>query len=282
MLKTILFPLIIVMIASCSFFKHKDSGKNPVAKAFDNILYQSDIKDLVPKGSSKNDSIKIVKSYIDSWIKKELVLSKANQNLGDEAKDVEKQLENYKNSLIIYAYEKELVRQKLDTIVKDAEIEKYYNEHIGNFELKDNIIKVLYLKLAKNSPKLLNVRQWYKSTKPNDRKLLEDYCHQYAVNYYLDDNSWLLFDDLLKEIPIRTYDKEQFLKNNRFIEVEDSTNLYLVNISGFMIKESTSPLSFEKDNIKSIIVNKRKLMLIEGMEKKVYDEALKNNDFKIY
>lgn len=270
------------MIASCSFFKHKDSGKTPVAKAFDNILYQSDIKDLVPKGSSKNDSIKIVKSYIDSWIKKELVLSKANQNLGDEAKDVEKQLEDYKNSLIIYAYEKELVRQKIDTIVKDAEIEKYYNEHIGNFELKDNIIKVLYLKLAKNSPKLFNVRQWYKSTKPNDRKLLEDYCHQYAVNYYLDDNSWLLFDDLLKEIPIRTYDKEQFLKNNRFIEVEDSTNLYLVNISGFMIKESTSPLSFEKDNIKSIIVNKRKLMLIEGMEKKVYDEALKNNDFKIY
>ena len=282
MLKTILFPLIIIMIASCSFFKHKDSGKTPVAKAFDNILYQSDIKDLVPKGSSKNDSIKIVKSYIDSWIKKELVLSKANQNLGDEAKDVEKQLEDYKNSLIIYAYEKELVRQKIDTIVKDAEIEKYYNEHIGNFELKDNIIKVLYLKLAKNSPKLFNVRQWYKSTKPNDRKLLEDYCHQYAVNYYLDDNSWLLFDDLLKEIPIRTYDKEQFLKNNRFIEVEDSTNLYLVNISGFMIKESTSPLSFEKDNIKSIIVNKRKLMLIEGMEKKVYDEALKNNDFKIY
>lgn len=249
---------------------------------FDATLYQADVKGIVPKGSSKQDSTQIVKSYIDSWIRNELVLNKANKNLNDESKDVEKQLADYKNSLVIYAYEKELVRQQLDTNVKDAEIEKYYNEHEGNFELKDNIIKVLYLKLAKNSPRLYTVRLLYKSSKPADRKLLEDYCHQYAVNYYLDDNSWLLFDDLLKEIPIKTYDKEQFLKNNRYVEIEDSTYLYFVNISGFKIKESTSPLSFEKDNIKSIIINKRKLKLIGDMEKKVYDEAVKNSDIKVY
>ena len=269
-------------MTSCSFFKHKNGDNDPVAKVFDATLYRSDIKEIVPRGKSKQDSVLIVKSYIDSWIRKELVLNKANKNLVDEAKDVEKQLEDYKNSLIIYAYEKELVRQQLDTNVKEAEIEKYYNEHQGNFELKDNIIKVLYLKLARNSPKISSVRQWYKSSRPNDRKALEDYAHQYAINYYFDDNSWLLFDDLLKEIPIKTYDKEQFLKNNHHIEIEDSTNLYFVNISGFMIKESTSPLSFERDNIKSIIINKRKLKLIEDMEKKVYVEAVKNSDFKVY
>ena len=269
-------------MTSCSFFKHNDGGNTPIAKVFDATLYQADVKGIVPKGSSKQDSIQITKSYIDSWIHKELVLNKANKNLSDESKDVTKQLSDYRNSLIVYAYEKELVRQQLDTNVKESEIEKYYNEHQGNFELKDNIIKVLYFKLTRNSPRLNSIRQWYKSSRPNDRKQLEDYCHQYAVNYYLDDNSWLLFDDLLKEIPIKTYDKEQFLKNNRYVEIEDSTYLYFVNISGFKIKESTSPLSFEKDNIKSIIINKRKLKLIEDMEKKVYDEAVKNSDFKVY
>ncbi len=268
-------------MTSCSYFKHND-GNAAVAKAFDATLNRADVAGLVPKGSSKQDSVMIVKSYIDSWIRKELVLRKAEKNLSDEAKDVEKQLADYKNSLIIYAYEKELVRQQLDTTVKDAEIEKYYNEHQGNFELKDNIIKVLYLKLPKTAPRLYTVRQWYKSSKANDRKSLEDYAHQYAVNYYFDDNSWLQFDDLLKEIPIKTYDKEQFLKNNRYVEIEDSMNLYFVNINGFKTKESTSPLSFEKDNIKSIIINKRKLKLIEDMEKKVYDEAVKGSDFKIY
>jgi hypothetical protein len=269
-------------IMSCSFFKHKEDGKKPVAKAFDQYLYSSDIKGLVPKGTSKKDSVSIVKNYIDSWIRTQLVLNKANKNLGEDEKDVEKQLEDYRTSLIIYAYEKSLINQKLDTTVSGFEIENYYNQHQDDFQLKDNIIKVLYLKLAKNSPKLSQVKQWYKSSNQKDRKLLEEYCHQYAINYYLDDDSWLQFNDLLKEIPIKTYDEEQFLKNNRYVEIEDSSNIYLVNISGFKIKESTSPLSFERDNIKSIIINKRKLVLIDDMEKKVYDESLKNNDFKIY
>ena len=267
---------------SCSYFKKSDADKKPVAKVFEHYLYYSDIKGLVPKGTPSKDSARTVSTYINSWVRNQLVLNKANQNLGDEAKNVEKQLEDYRTSLIIYAYEKELVSQKLDTNVTSAEIEKYYNSHPTDFQLKDNIIKVLYLKLSKNSPKIPQVKQWYKSTKPQDRKLLEDYCHQYAVNYYLDDNSWLLFNDLLKEIPIKTYDEEQFLKNNRYVELEDSSNIYLVNISGFKIKESTSPLLFEKENIKSIITFQRQQHLIDDMEKKVYDEALKNNDFKIY
>ena len=82
---------------------------------------------------------------------------------------------------------------------------------------------------------------------------------------------------MLKEIPIKTYDKEQFLQNNRFIEIEDSVSLFLVNIKGFKIKDSLSPLSFEKDNIKNLILNQRKLRLIEEMEKKAYEDALKNN-----
>ena len=112
--------------------------------------------------------------------------------------------------------------------------------------------------------------------------MLEDYCHQYAMNYFLDDTTWLLFDDLLKEIPIRTYDQEQFLQNNRNIEIEDSSMIYFVNIKGFMIKESLSPLSFEKENIRSLIINKRKLQLVQEMEKAAYEQALKDNDFEIF
>ena len=192
-------------------------------------------------------------------------------------------MNDYRNSLITHAYEEELVSQKLDTVISEDEIEKFYNENQSNFELKDNIIKVIYLKLSRKSPKIEKAKQWYKSDNPKDRKLLEDYCHQYAFNYYLDDQSWLLFDDLLKEIPIKTYDKEQFLRNNRFIELEDSSNLYLVNIKGFKIRNSISPLSFETDNIRNMIINERKLKLIEEMESKgVYgDDAKKKGEIEV-
>lgn len=267
---------------SCSLISKKDVNKDIVARAYDKYLYKSDLENVIPSGISFQDSLSLTKNYIDKWVRQEVILHKAEHNLTDELTNVSKQLEDYKSSLLIYAYQKELIEQKLDTVVLEEEIESYYNNNQDNFELKDNIIKVLYLKLDKNAVNLNKVRQWYRSNNPKDRILLEKYCYQYAVNFFLDDTIWLLFDDLLKEIPIKTYDKEQFLKNNRFIEIEDSTGIYLVNIKGFRIKDSKSPLSFEKENIRNLILNKRKLTLIEDIERKAYEEAIKKNEFEIY
>ena len=211
-----------------------------------------------------------------------LIVRKAEENLSDEKKNVEKQLQDYRNSLITYAYERELISQKLDTVVADQEIEAYYNANKRNFELKDNIAKVRYIKVNKKAPYLDRVRKWYKSDNTKDIQSLQSYCIQFAENYYMDDNTWLLFDDLLKEIPIETYNKELFLQNNRYVEVEDSLSLYFVNIKGFMVKNSASPLSFEKQNIRNIIINKRKLELIGKMKNDVFNSARTSKDFEIY
>ncbi len=109
---------------------------------------------------------------------------------------------------------------------------------------------------------------------------MEDYCFQFATDYFFNDEEWLLFDELLKKIPIKTYDQEQFLRNNRFIEIPDSTGVFFVNIKGFKIKESLSPLSFERENIKNLILNKRKLELISEMEKDAYQDALQKEEIE--
>lgn len=254
-----------------------------IARVFESYLYADDIKNIVPKNTKAEDSIALVKKYINSWITETLILHKAEQNLTEEQKNVEKQLKDYRNSLITFVYERELVNQKLDTIVNDSAIANYYNSNKNNFELKDNIIKVVYVKVNKKAPNLQKVKLWYRSELPKDKEALENYCHQYAENFYLDDNAWLLFDDLLKEIPIQpTYNKELFLQNNRFIEVSDSASLYFVNIKGFQIKNSISPLSFEKENIKNIILNKRKLELINKMKEEAFNEAQNNKDVEEY
>jgi hypothetical protein len=139
---------------------------------------------------------------------------------------------------------------------------------------------VWYVKLNKKS-NAAPFRQLIRSERPGDKKKLTELSSKYAVNSFLDDNNWLVFNDILKEIPIETYNQEEYLKNNRYIEIEDSVYVYLLNIKGFLIKESVSPLSFEKDNIRSIIINKRKIKLIGDMEKSIYDDAVKNGDFEI-
>ena len=260
----------------------KDKNKNAIARVYDKYLYSYEIKDLVPKDATPQDSAMIVKSFVDDWIKQNIVLHQAENNLLDEQKNVEKQLQEYRNSLVTFAYEQELVRQRLDTTVTDEEIEKYYNENNKNFLLKSNIIKATFIKASKKTPKIDKLKSWFNSSKEKDRQLLEKFCFQYAIDYSLNDNDWMQFDDLLKRVPIKTYDKEEFLRNNRNIETADSANIYLVKITDFKTNESVSPLAFVKDNIKNLIINKRKLALIEQMQKSAFDQALKNNDFEIY
>lgn len=273
-----------LFLTSCDRFSKTDPviPSEAVARVYDKYLYADDISRMISPGTSKEDSILMADSYIQSWIKQQVVLHKAETNLDDEKKDVELKLEEYRNSLITYIYESELIRQRLDTVVSDQEIEKYYDDNKRNFELKDNIIKVLYIKIKKNAPKKNKVMEWYRSGNPKDRLKLEEYCYQFATDFHLDDDTWLLFDDLLKKVPIKTYDKEEFLRNNRYIEMEDSTDLYLVNIKDMKIRESLSPLSFVKDDIRVLITNRRKLILIKEMEKAAYDEALQKNEFEIY
>ena len=276
------FILGLLFLLSCSSKSNKIEKREAFARVNDSYLYLDKINDVIPKGASAKDSLTLLKKYINNWIHETLVIQKAEDNLTDEQKNVEKQLQDYRNSLITYAYEKELVKEKLDTTVDDKEIEQYYNANKNNFELKDNIIKVIYVKVNKKAPGINKLQKWYKSDNVKDRELLAEYCHQFAENYYLDDNSWLLFDDLLKEIPIQTYNKELFLQNNRFVEVSDSTKSYFLNIKGFKIRNSISPLSFERENIKNIILNQRKLLLITKMKNDIYNEAANNKKIEIF
>ena len=281
------FLIIMLMLSQvtvgCRYFKkEKKPSELAIARAFDTYLYIENLKDIVPKRTSYKDSITIIHNYINNWLKQQVVLKKAEDNLNNEQKDVSDQLEEYRNSLITYIYESELIRQKLDTIVSDVEITDYYNFNQNNFTLKDNIVKATYLKVPYSAPKLDKVRIWYKSDTEKDSGLLAEYCHQFASDYFIATNEWLLFDELLKRIPIKTYDKEEYLRNNRYIEVKDTSGIFFINIRGFKIKESVSPLNFERDNIRTLIINKRKLALIEEMERSSFENALRENDIKIY
>ncbi len=276
--KSLLAITIAILITACS----NDKKENAIARVYDNYLYKDDVKTILNNELSKKDSALLVKSFINSWIEKNIELKKAEENLTATDKDVQQQLDDYRISLINYKYENAFVNEKLDTAVSNQEIVKYYNENSSSFELKDNIIKVLYVKIKRESPMVNKFKKLFKVINDKNKKTLEDLSVQYADNYYFKEDAWLLFDDLLKEIPIKTYDKEQFLQNNRSVEIVDADYVYLVNIIDFKIKESISPLAFEKQNIRNIILNKRKIAMIQQLRKELRLDAENKREIEIY
>ncbi|HTX88546.1 MAG TPA: hypothetical protein VMC08_06115 [Bacteroidales bacterium] len=276
-----LILLSLVVLTSCSGFFKKHSER-VVAKVFDEPLYESDLSGIVPRGTSSRDSLILVKNYIDSWVRQKLIVHQAEKNLSPEQMDFTQQLENYRNSLIIYEYENALVKQKLDTVVTDEEISSYYDANQKNFLLKDNIVQFQYVKLPLKYRNKERFRKLLLSDDPGDRSLLSDLCGKDAADYFLDDQNWILFNDLLKQIPIKMYNQEEFLKNHREVEYQDSLYTYLVRFRDFRIKDNVSPLNMEAGHIREIILNKRKMDLISKMHEDVYQEALKNNKFTVY
>ena len=279
-MRKFIIVLLIISTGCSSFFKKKT--EHAVARVYNDYLYESDLKSVIPKGTMAKDSIGLAKSYIDTWIHQRLVIHQAEQNLTNDQMDFTQQLDNYKNSLIIYTYENELVKQKLDTLVTDEDIENYYDANQANFLLKDNIVKLQYVKLPLKSAYIKQFRKLLGSDKATDKSRLTQQCDQYASDYFLDDQNWLPFNDLLKQIPIKTYNQEEFLKNHRDLEYQDSAFIYLVSFKDFKIKESVSPLSFEKERIRNIILNKRKIDLTKKMHEDIFERAQKKNDFEIY
>ncbi len=281
-IKIVVLACILLCFACNTKKEDTENEEKALAIVYGKKLYPSELKNIVPNDVPAKDSLALIKNYIDKWVQEELLLHYAEQNLSTEQLNIDKQIEEYRKNLIIYTYQTELIRQQLDTIVSAVEIEKYYNEHLSDFMLKDNIIKVHYVKVSKKAPNLDKVRKWYISVNPKDIEALRSYCIQFAENFFIDDNTWLLFDDLLKEVPLGDYNPELFLKSNKAIEVNDSLSTYFINITGYKIKDNASPLSFEKENIRNIIINKRKLKLVDDMKKQVYADELEKKNFEVY
>jgi hypothetical protein len=274
--------LLLLSLSACDDIASIIGAKEkPIARVFDKELLPSDLINIVPKGTSKNDSIEIVKAYVENWVKQEVILKQAIDNANLDQAAIDLQLANYKNSLVIYAYEEQLVAQKLDTTVSEKELLDFYTNNKDNFELKKSIVKVSFIKLAKNAAQLNLVKKWFNSARPRDKADLETYCMQFASDYLFADTTWQYLDDLQSKIPLGKFSEDAILQKGKRLEFTDANFIYLVFIKDFMYREETSPLSFEIDNIRNSIINKRKLVLINSMEQGVYQKAIADKDIEI-
>jgi hypothetical protein len=245
-------------------------------------LTLKELTEVIPDKSSAEDSAALADHYIQDWVTKQLIIAKAEASLPEELQSFEEMIENYRSSLMIYAFEQEWVRQKLDTIVTDQEVEAYYNENEKNFQLKDYILKVKFTALASDSKNISQVKKLFNSTKPEDLVKWEQLCVDIGASYFFNEEDWMKWDEFIKQAPLEVYDIEGFLKKKKMVEFEKDNNLYLISVVDYQLTGSRSPISFERDKIRSMIINKRKLALLDTMRKDLYTKAQQDGEIKLY
>lgn len=270
-----------LLLQGCDFLA-KHPKEAVVAECYGKYLLESDLKDVVPHGIPVMDSIYRVNAFIDSWIQRQVLLHQAETNLNKEELDLKKQLEEYRNSLVIYAYESKLVSQKLDTVVSEEEIEAYYEANKDNFQLRNTMVKAAYVILSEDC-KQKDMFQTLLSDR--DTLLLQNLdvlSNYYAVNSYLDVDNWIRLDELTNVVPVEIFNTESFLKKNKFVRFDWNEYTCMVRFEDYLLAESVAPLDMEYDNIKSILLARRQKEMLDEMKTSLYEDAKREHAFEVY
>lgn len=275
-----IFCLSSLILVSCGYFSNADDVR--VAKVYNNVLYLSDLEGLVPPGTNSADSATIVQRYIDQWIKNNVYLNEAKRNLSRNVADIDRKVEDYQNSLLIFTYENQFLDQKLDTNITQEVLQDYYDKHQLEFRLRNNIVKINFVKIPIDASDINMVRNLIASSEEEDINKLEEYCINNAAGYFLDQNSWFIFTDILRELPINPANQEQFLRTNKLVELKDEYYRYFLYIRDYKLEGTISPLTFQLDNIKAIVLNHRKQQLINQLRQELYLKAVKDGAFEVY
>ncbi len=282
MTKTLTAILLLFSLISCHYFK-PEAKPEAVARVNDSWLYKDEIMDLVPAGTSKEDSAVIIKNYIDRWATQKLLINAAEVNLNEDKKAAFDQLvRQYKVDLYTKAYIEEIVKTTVDTAVSNEELNAYYIANKDNFRTNGVLVRLRYIHLQKDNPKYETIKSRFFDFRKSDKKFWDTYALQ-LKSYALNDSIWVDMGQVYSRLPfINPDNRDSYISAGKSIQHPDSTDVYLVKIVNVIDRNQVTPFQYLKPTLKEVILNKRKLELIKKFEKDITDDAIKDNKYEIY
>lgn len=276
----LLISVVLITVMSCRF---RDVQQvEPLARVGNNVLYINELKSIIPSGLSKEESLLVTEDYIRKWINKELLVKKAQENLTISQKELAKELEEYRNSLIIYRYQKELMDQKLDTVIMENELISFYDSVKKDFRQNVDLVKAISVRIPRRTFKPERVKAFCESSQPQNLKELEAFCQKNQGTFTLFLDQWVEPSVVFRNIPYHPVNIPGFIRQYTTWETRDTGHYYLVSIRDFSPEGGFTPVDYVRENIKEMILNKRKTEFLKRLEYDVYTEGLRNDKFKIY
>lgn len=257
-----------------------DSNRTPVVATAGHILYLDEIQAAMPLYLSKEDSIRAAEAFIDQWIKQNLLYEAAEKNL-QESSDIQKMVEDYRQALMVYEYQEQVLLEKLKTEVSDQDIADYYEANKQRFLSSRNLIKGIFIKVPVHSSNLKSIKNLYRKKDESSLEQLDLLCLQHAEIYENFSSDWMSFDDVMDHIPSEI-DQNKLLKSKDFLEVEDEHYCYLLRIDEYLLSGNPEPLEFVSHRIKNIIINSHKTSFLHQLEDEMKTEAEKKGQIRYY
>ena len=286
MRSSVVYILLFVLLISCNYIpnvkKENSENEKVVARVYSNFLYEKDLQEIIPSDLTEIDSVQLVKTIINSWARQQLLLHHAEINLNDKSKEFNKLVVDYHSALYINAYKELLVLDKLNLEVTDSEVEKYYTINHNNFKLNEELLQLRFIHADSGRSDKKELIKLFRSKARKDIDSLQLRALEFK-SFNFNDSIWVKYTEVLQKIEgLNKLNKNRILKKSSFIQKEDSLGLYLVLVKNVLRRNEIAPLSYVSPTIKQIILQKRKLELLRGIEVDLLNDAIKNQYFEEY
>lgn len=277
----LVYILFIVGFFSCNEKNSKDNIG--IASVNNEKLYLESISNLVPPGTSKKDSLIIMKDFIDRWASQKLLFKAAQVNLSvEKLKELDELVDQYKKDLYSKAYIEQLVFKSLDTIITNEYLTAYYNQNKENFRTNVSLVKMSYIQINKNNPKL----QLLSSKFLNSNKQSKEYLKTNALefkSYALNDSIWIDMNQVYEKLPfVNIENNDKYIVAGKTIKYQDSLDVFLIKTNNFIPKNQVAPFQYIKPTLEKVIINNRKKELINKYQTEITQDAIKDKKYEIY
>jgi len=280
-----MYKLITIIILSLFLVQSCTSAEikgDVVAEVYGEKLDRTDFDYLFDGSETTQDSIEIANRFVTKWSEEQILAFSAKQNVEVDKNKIALKVKQFENTLLIHENENLYIKLNLDTLIDNSEYTSYYDLHKADFQLNDYLVKVIYLKVSSDAPDLNLVDNWYKLKKDEDLVRIEEFAKKYGKNFYYDIENWMYFDQLAKEIPLKDLNKDRFITRKMNVKIDENDYFYYLNVLDYKLKNSVSPLEFEKENIKRRILNSRIKVLREQYKVETLQKAKNEKAIKLY
>ena len=264
-----------------NFSKKKAEDEKIIVQYGEHFLTDRDIRLILPQDISAEDSTLLVSTYIEEWVKKKAIVDKAEANIDDlTLKEIDNKMVEYRQDLLVNAYNNYLIEKNVNDSVSDAEVRSYFEKHKESFPLSKDIVR--YRSVSVKNADSGKAERLFNSGRDEDFDEVMKIVLTSRTNYHDKDSAWYPVDVLQAQYP-KLNDGDNFnqLINRRRIKIVEDSLVTFIRILNIKPKGGEAPYEFVKPTIKNLILNKRKLNLLGDLQKELYKEAINKNQIQI-
>ena len=272
-----------LLLAACQELPRYFAGEEVLARVGEKELVAEELRRSIPSGLSESDSSAYAHVFVDRWVRRQLKIREAEQLFSSSVADIDRQVEEYRQSLLIRKLDQFYVDRLVDTTFTAEELEAYYNSHKSDFKLDHPIVKGCVVRVPKGYRQRARLKELMASKQEARQQDFRDICLKQEFRFEEYTEGWVDWSDFLNQLPtMRSESYDALLSKTGIQEMSDRENYYYFRVDEVRRAGDVVPLERLQQTIRRILFNGRQQQVIRDHEEQLYNASIEEGAVRLY